>query len=144
MPPGVAGFFEDKTVHLVAIAVFAVSALMGLGFWLRRKHPTTEELERLRRLEVSRLGRMADGVVLEVRDQLIAYMYSVRGIEYSAAQDLGALAELLPDEKHRLIGAVNLKYMEQNPANSIVLSEEWCGLRVSRGGGRLGSDATAV
>jgi hypothetical protein len=131
MPAGVAGFFEDKTVHMGAIAVFAVSALMGLAFWLRRKRPTIEELERERRLEVSRLGRMADGVVLEVHDRWIEYMYSVRGIEYSASQDFGALEKLLPDERHRLVGAVSLKYMEQNPANSIVLSEEWSGLRVS-------------
>jgi hypothetical protein len=130
MPSGVAAFFEDSTLQLGALAAIAVSALIGLTVWLRRKHPTEEELEKSRRLSVSRQGRVADGLVLEVHDHVIEYSYTVRGIEYSAAQDLRALEQLLPSERHRLIGTVNLKYMEDNPANSIVLSEEWSGLRV--------------
>lgn len=95
----------------------------------RRKSP--EELERLRRQLVSQSGRVADGVVLELHENTVFYTYKVRGIEYDAAQEISQLRHLLPAEEHRLIGAVNLKYIPDNPANSIVIAEEWCGLRVS-------------
>ncbi len=130
MPLGVAGFFPDSTLQLGSIAAFAVLTTVGLTVWLRRKHPTEDELERSRRLSVSRQGRMADGIVIEINDHVIEYSYMVRGIEYNASQDLRPLERLLPGEEHRLIGAVNLKYLKDNPANSIVLSEEWSGLRV--------------
>jgi hypothetical protein len=129
MLQGVESVFADKSVQLGAIVTVTILAVIGLVVWLRRKRPTAEELERQRRLEVTRFGRMADGTVIEIHDHIIEYSYSVRGIGYSAWQDLHALEELLPGDKHRLIGSVNLKYMQQNPANSIVLSEEWCGLR---------------
>ncbi len=129
MLPGVAGFFEYSTLRLGLIAAFAVSAMVGFTVWLRRKRPTEDELERSRRLSVSRRGRVADGVVLEIHNQVIEYSYTVRGMEYNASQNLQPLEQLLPADRHRIIGTANLKYLEDNPANSIVLSEEWSGLR---------------
>ena len=85
----------------------------------------------MRRQFVSRTGRVADGIVQELHENTVFYTYKVGGIEYDAAQEIGQLRHLLPADEHRLIGAVNLKYIPENPANSIVIAEQWCGLRVS-------------
>ena len=74
---------------------------------------------------------MADGVVLELHENTVFYTYKVRGIEYDAAPEISQIRHLLPAEEHRLIGPVNLKYIPENPANSIVIAEQWWGLRVS-------------
>jgi hypothetical protein len=114
----------------LAAAVLIFSAVVIVSLRIRgRKSP--EELERARRLQVTHAGRVADGLVVELRDNVVFYTYKVRGIEYEAAQEITHLRHLLPAQEHRLIGAVNLKYIQDNPANSIVIGEEWCGLRVS-------------
>jgi hypothetical protein len=46
-----------------------------------------------------------------------------------ASQDVAALADKLPPEPERLVGLAQLKYLPANPANSIVLCEDWSGLR---------------
>lgn len=73
---------------------------------------------------------MGDATVVEIRgDDLLFYNYAVRGVEYTASQDLSALKPYLPTELSILVGPVCVKYDAKNPANSIVLSEEWSGLR---------------
>jgi len=51
-------------------------------------------------------------------------------VEYNASQDIAALRDLLPAEPGRLVGMANLKYSPKNPANSILICEDWSGLRV--------------
>jgi hypothetical protein len=53
----------------------------------------------------------------------------VRGVQYTASQDVESLRERLPSDPERLIGVANLKYASNNPANSILICEEWSGLR---------------
>ena len=60
---------------------------------------------------------------------LFRSFYTVRGVHYTASQDVSALREFLPAEAHRLIGVSGLKYSSKNPANSILVCEEWSGLR---------------
>ena len=116
-----------------AIVVGAVSLLVVAGgvyivVRLRRK---PKDKEKRRRLEVNSNGRLGDATVLEIRDDAIFYEYSVRGLTYTAAQDISKLRELIPGDPQRLIGRpASLKYSYQNPANSILLCEEWSGLRV--------------
>jgi hypothetical protein len=59
----------------------------------------------------------------------IYYNYSVQGVQYTASQDISMLRHQLPAEPERLIGVANMKYAVRNPANSILLCEEWSGLR---------------
>jgi len=73
-------------------------------------------------------GKMGDAVLVEIRDDLIFFTYSVRGVEYTASQDISALRGQLPQDLSAFL-AVAVKYLSQNPANSIVLAEEWSGLR---------------
>lgn len=133
------------SLRLLGYAV-AATALLLLIVWLclwwraRRKDPA--ELERLRRLHVNRIGRIADGRVLDLLDSasgvrsdesphLIVYRYEVRGVEYQAAQDitfLGPQASGLDLRRVASGQSVSVKYDPQNPSNSILLCEGWSGL----------------
>ncbi len=95
--------------------------------------------ERRRRLGVNVAGRFADGTVVDFRSlppdegeepqELVFYQYCVGGVEYSAAQDVAALKDRIGGFPSRIVGAVNVKYQTQNPSNSIIICEEWSGLR---------------
>jgi hypothetical protein len=106
----------------ILIAVAIVIAL--------RVHGTPERRERKRRLHVNRQGRLGDALITEATDSVIYYTYSLRGVQYTASQDVTALREKLPPEPDRMIGVASLKYAPNNPANSILICEEWSGLRV--------------
>ena len=120
--------------QLAVLAAVAV-ALIALGVWiaLRVKKANPEKREKRRRLQVNRTGRLGDALVLEASDEatgtLLYYTYTVQGVEYNASQDISTLRELLPDEPGRLVGVAHLKYALKNPANSILICEEWSGLR---------------
>jgi hypothetical protein len=114
---------------LVGLGAAVIALTAGLVIWRRRKPPTAQELEKRRRLEVCRAGRVADGLVTDIRGGIIDYVYTVRGIEYSSMQDLSHIRDLLPEGDQWLLGYVSVKYMSENPANSIVVGEEWSGLR---------------
>ena len=49
--------------------------------------------------------------------------------EYAASQDVSKLAGLVPKD---VSNAASVKYDRKNPANSIVVAEQWSGLRGSR------------
>lgn len=104
---------------------------MGSGVWLalRMMRTTPEKRERKRRLELHRHGRLGDALITESTDAMLYYTYSVWGVQYEASQDISGLRSLLPVEPERLIGTVSLKYSSRNPANSILICEEWSGLR---------------
>lgn len=126
----------QPNTQLAGLAGVAI-ALIALAVWiaLRVSKGSPEKRERRRRLLVNRVGRLGDALITEATDALVFYTYSVNGVEYSASQDIAALRELLPDEPGRLVGVAHLKYSPKNPANSILICEEWSGLRVkSRGG----------
>jgi hypothetical protein len=110
------------------IAGAVVMGAAGVYSWLK-KRPTPAELERRRREMVNQIGKMGDGTVTEVQQPLITYTYHVRGIEYQAIQDISGLEASLPSEQWGVIGSVSVKYDPRNPANSIILSEHWSGLR---------------
>ena len=115
----------------IAASCGVVAALAaGAIYAARRMRGTPEKREQKRRLSVNRLGRLGDAMITEASETAIYYSYSLRGVQYEASQDITALRERLPVEPDRLIGAVaSLKYAPQNPANSILICEEWSGLR---------------
>jgi hypothetical protein len=116
--------------QLASLIVLAC-ALLGVAVWVALKmvQGSPEKRERNRRLMVNRYGRLADAFITEAGANIIYYEYSVHGVRYIASQDVTLLRELLPSEPERLIGVVNLKYTPRNPANSILVCEEWSGLR---------------
>lgn len=116
----------------LGLLLFAAAGLVGLLFWLlRRIRRDPEEKERRRRLAVNLTGRLGDAEITDVENNSVYYSYSVRGVAYTAAQDISRLREFLPDQPERLIGPVSLKYAPGNPANSIIVCEDWSGLRTS-------------
>lgn len=120
-----------------AMAAGAVAAAAGLAwFLLRRRRPTAEEIERARRSLLATQGRITDGSISDAPSndapadapKLILYNYRIAGVAYEAAQDVSSLGDLVRDIRADL--PVQVRYEPHNPANSIVVAEEWSGLRL--------------
>jgi hypothetical protein len=54
--------------NLAPVAGLAVLAATGVFFWLRQKPEDADEIERQRRAYLNRVGRIAEGQVLEIVD----------------------------------------------------------------------------
>jgi hypothetical protein len=121
--------YRAATVLTVAMAVLLVVLLSVMAWraWQRRRI-TPEERERRRRAWLVETGKLGDGSLVEIREDLVFYSYAVRGVEYTASQDITMLAERVPADLSQM-PSVSVKYDPKNPANSIVVSEEWSGLR---------------
>ena len=74
---------------------------------------------------------MADGMILDVLETTIEYSYDVRGVEYIATQDIRHCRSGSPGPRVSIAGPVGVKSI-RDPANSIVLCEDWSGLRTGR------------
>jgi hypothetical protein len=111
-------------------------AILGYRAW-RRSRVTPEQRERRRRDALAAHGKMADAVLVEIREDLLFYTYAVRGVEYTASQDVSTLAQRVPSD-YSSIASVAVKFDPRNPANSIVLAEGWSGLRVEHAAGAAG------
>jgi hypothetical protein len=111
------------------------AAVAGLGAWgiyrYIKSRPSPAELERRRRADLRARGKMGDANLLEYHEDMVMYSYAIGGVEYTASQDLSDLQPHLPADRWSTIGPVSIKYDPRNPANSIVLSEEWSGLRTA-------------
>jgi hypothetical protein len=124
----------------LGLATAATAA--GLAAWLvararGRRGKSPEEIERQRRLDVHRRGRIAVGHVVDFVEsdvpgspgRLILYKYEVGGVTYEAAQDISSLASLVA-AAHGLAGqTASVKYDPKRPSNSIIACEEWCGIK---------------
>jgi len=126
-------FDHGRAIPYTPIILTAASlSILSTGaviFYRIRRRP--KDKEKHRRLTVNRVGRLGDATITEVADGTIYYSYSVGGVIYAASQDISKLGEYIPCDPEVLAGGVaSLKYSPQNPANSIILCEEWSGLRV--------------
>jgi hypothetical protein len=111
---------------LAALAIVLVAA----GIWLfLNSRQTAAQREQRRRIAVNRTGRMGDATIIDVRDCILFYSYEIRGVAYTTSQDASEFKHQLPIETSNLIGPAGIKYSSKNPANSIVICEEWSGLR---------------
>ncbi len=115
--------------QLAALVALSVILVMLTVFIALRARTTPEKRERKRRLLVHRRGRLGDALITDTTEDTIYYSYSVGGVQYTASQDISTLRPRLPADPERLIGLANLKYALNNPANSILICEEWSGLR---------------
>jgi len=124
---------QAEAIRWIGVGVGAFSALSAAGFlvWrMFRRQPSADEIERLRREMIRDKGKIGDGEILDVDGSVIMYTYSVGGVEYTVAQDAAALAGLLPQDRMRMVGPASVRFDPKNPPNSIVLCEEWSGLRL--------------
>ena len=116
----------EELALLSGVAVVAIAATVVI---VLRRRRSPQERERLRRLTIHRSGRMGDAMIYETSDEIVYYSYSIRGVEYAASQDISTLKDRIDVDPETLIGPVTLKFMSSNPFNSIVLCEEWSGIR---------------
>jgi len=122
----VSGVFGVAPVPLaigVAAGLVIVAAAMVLG-----RRPSPAARERKRRLTVNAKAEWG-ATVVDFRGDELFYSYTVRGAQYTAAQDISDVRDRLPSDAAGILGAATVKYDPANPANSILVSEEWsaCG-----------------
>jgi hypothetical protein len=123
----------------IAAGSAAIALLGAVGIWLVfRKRLTAEELERARRLFLVQSGRLVDGMLLdicEVRAEdgrtltMLVYSYRIAGVDYECSQDITNMAAVLDATQVRAGFPCTVRYQPGNPHNSIVVAEEWTGLR---------------
>jgi len=122
-------------------AIFAAAAaglILGGMAWARKHRKTPDQRERERRMRISEIGRITDGTVVDVNEmqdkgsdelQLLIYHYDVAGVSYEASQDVSSLRHMVDLHSCRSGLMTSIKYDPSNPGNSIVIAENWSGLR---------------
>jgi hypothetical protein len=120
---------------------YAAAGLAGLGiavgYWLYGKRKTPQQIEQERRARINATGRITDGTVIDAQEvpqdgtpaQYLIYQYDVGGVGYEASQDVTYLRQFVDLHSCRIGLPASVKYDPQNPGNSIVITEEWSGLR---------------
>jgi hypothetical protein len=116
-------------VALGALVIVVIAGGLMARRMLERRKPPPEELERRRRGAIQQTGKLGNGEIIDVEGASIIYSYRVAGVVYTASQDTTGLQTVLPADPHAMIGPVAIKFHPRNPANSIVVCEEWSGLR---------------
>jgi hypothetical protein len=133
-----------STWEIIAAGAF-VAALLVAGLWLLlRKGPSPEERERARRHFLSRVGRVVDGMLLDICEievaakskngpprtlTMLLYKYRIGGVDYESSQDITDLLSKVDTTQVRAGFPCSARYQPGNPQNSIVVSEEWSGMR---------------
>ena len=117
----------ELVLAALAVTLLALLAVLVYQAW-KRSRVSAEERERRRCALLVAMGKITDAMLVEVHDNLVYYSYSVRGVEYTASQDLTRLAgETAADFSG--VSAMSVRYDPRNPANSIIAAEEWSGVR---------------
>jgi hypothetical protein len=99
---------------------------------LLRFFENAEKRERKRRRLIHERGRLGEAHVTDSDDTTLFYSYSVGGVHYQSSQDISTLRDKLPSEPERLLGIAHHKYLPNSPANSMLVCEDWCGLRATQ------------
>lgn len=105
-------------------------AIGGWGGWraYRARRVTPAERERRRRLALNAAGRIAHGEIVECDGGAVSFRYFVAGVEYVAWQDVSGLEAFVPGDGAAMVGPAGVKFDPRNPADSIVVCEEWSGV----------------
>jgi len=148
----------DWRIAAGAAAVFiaAVAVILQRVF---RKAEDPEAEERRRRFQLNQVGRIVEGLVVELVEspataspevepgmfsrqkaaplagsagrlrRLIRYSYSISGVTYETAQDVTGLEERLCLERLAAGQPASVKYDAANPSNSILVADDWSGIK---------------
>jgi len=136
--------FNAREWEIAASAVLLV-ALLAVSLWLAlRKRMTAEELERARRKFLAYSGRLVDGMLLDICEveapakskkelartlTMLLFSYRIGGVDYECSQDITDMRDVVDAAQVRAGFPCSARYQPGNPHNSIVVSEEWSGLR---------------
>ena len=137
---------------VVAVAVVILQRVF-------RKPEDPENEERRRRFQLNQVGRIVEGLVVELVEtpasappesapgmfsrrkvappgdganslrRLIRYSYSISGVTYETAQDVTGLEERLCLERLAAGQPASVKYDPSNPSNSILVADDWSGIQ---------------
>lgn len=129
----------------ISISAALAVALLAAGLWMIfHKRPTAEELERARRHFLAHSGRLVDGMLLDIceveapaksKDEpartltMLVYSYRIGGVDYESSQDITGMRGAVDASLVRVGFPCSARYQPGNPQNSIVVAEEWSGLR---------------
>lgn len=130
---------------MYSLVLGGAGIVLGAYALLRRKPRSAEELERVRREWLNKIGRITDGTVIDVQEiaanghrskknaprssTMLIYKYDVAGVSYEASQDVTYLRQWINLQSCRLGLPTSVRYDPHNPGNSMVISENWMGLR---------------
>jgi len=141
-----------KMLATVGAAAAAGMAMIAYAFFRPAVDP--EEAERKRRLHLNHIGRIAEGQVVELAEhqaaphpprrlfrarqrqlaenlprQLVSYSYAISGVTYHTAQDITGLESQVRMERLVAGQPASIKYDPANPVDSILVADDWSGLR---------------
>jgi len=140
---------------LLMIGGGSLAALALIAYAFARPAPDPEAEERKRRLHLNLIGRIAEGQVVELAQHpappierrrglfgmgsqpladdrprsLVSYSYSISGVTYHTAQDITGLESQVKIERLVTGYPTSVKYDPSNPSDSIVVADDWSGLR---------------
>jgi hypothetical protein len=135
------GITLRETQLISGVTVVAAIAGAAALYWMSKKRPSPDELERDRRDGLVKNGRIIDATVLDISEmsaeesdrplgmQLILYQYDVAGVTYECSQDVTLLQHVVDIHKIRLSFPASVRYDPHNPGNSLIVAEGWSGLR---------------
>jgi len=124
-------------------------AVVGGAFLskLLGRSPDPDEIERQRRAYLNLIGRIVEGQITDLvevaedkarrkstkevkgRRKLVCYSYSISGVSYETAQDITSLEGRAGMERIITGLPASIKYDPSNPSNSILIADDWSGLR---------------
>jgi hypothetical protein len=137
------------------MAAAAVVGIAMIGYAFSRPAETSEATERKRRLHLNQIGRIAEGQIVEFgehppepaakpktlfgfgarplpdhqRRQLVSYSYAISGVTYHTAQDITGLQGQIRFERLVAGQPASVKYDPAKPSDSILVADDWSGLR---------------
>lgn len=140
---------------LATVAGAAVAGIAMIVYAFFRPAVDPEEAERKRRLHLNQIGRIAEGQVVELAEhqpdpqppsrglfggkapppatirprQLVTYSYAISGVTYHTAQDITGLESQVRMERLVAGQPASIKYDPANPVDSILVADDWSGLR---------------
>jgi hypothetical protein len=147
----------DWRVLVGAAALVGTAAAMILHRHFKKPEDPEDE-ERRRRFQLNQVGRIVEGLVVELVEttaspapesssarhsrgnagprsvvtdgmrRLIRYSYSISGVTYETAQDVTGLEERLCLERLAAGQPASVKYDPSNPSNSILVADDWSGI----------------
>jgi len=140
---------------MLAMGGAAVAAVAMIAYAFLRPAEDPEQIERKRRLHLNQIGRIAEGQVVELvayppeprasrkgifrsrarplanlgPRQLVSYSYAISGVTYHTAQDITGLESQVHFDKLVAGQPASIKYDPSNPTDSILVADDWSGLR---------------
>jgi hypothetical protein len=129
-----------NAASLAVVGGAFISKLLG-------RSPDPDEVERQRRAYLNQIGRIVEGQITDLvevaedkarrksakevagRRKLVCYSYSISGVSYETAQDITSLEGRAGMERIITGLPASIKYDPSNPSNSILIADDWSGLR---------------